>query len=136
MPYVISKICPRQNVLPQNFPDFVSYRAVLSLINLIIGGIRFSYDLFMIAVTVIDVLLLAAMICSNPRMRSTIRIYGFYLGLLLLAVFGMTLRYGVTYVNKIMTTVAVLVFLISHIFSAIKHSFEINSACSADCMTA
>lgn len=86
-----------------------------SLVNLVFNGIHFSYDLFMVAITVIDILLLLAMRFSNPRMRSTAAVYSVYAVLLLIAAFGMTFRYGVTYVNKLMPTVSILVFLFSHI---------------------
>ena len=90
-----------------------------SIAILLIGGIDPIYDLFMIGITVFDLLMIVGMRFSNPRVRSTILLYVLYAAFVSGAVIGMTVLFGFTYVDRIMTTISAAAFLVSHLFTVL-----------------
>ena len=82
---------------------FIYAAIVISLLSdvasigvLIAGGISPIYDLFMIAITAVDLLMFIGMRLSNPRVRSTILLYVIYAVLISGASFTLTFLYGFT----------------------------------------
>ena len=105
---------------------FIYAAIVISLLSdvasigvLIAGGISPIYDLFMIAITAVDLLMFIGMRLSNPRVRSTILLYVIYAVLISGASFTLTFLYGFTYVGKIMTTISAAAFLACHLLTAL-----------------